>query len=195
MRQLFVLTMLLGGAVCACAQVGEISASVGAARMSNKSLGEFAPGDVLGADANFRIGFRLTINSYKFFGHEFGYAYNHGKLKETVGGAETDFGMPIHQGMYNFLVYATPEGSTVRPFATGGVHFSTFYPPGASVFSGNGTTKFGFNYGAGVKFKVSSSFLGRLDFRDYVQGKPDFGTNPSGLLHLYEISAGVGFGF
>ena len=59
--------------------------------------------------------------------------------------------MPIHQGMYNFLPYATPKGSKIRPFATGGVHFSTFYPPGASVFQGNGVTKFGYNYGAGVK--------------------------------------------
>ena len=46
--------------------------------------------------------------------------------------------MAIHQGGYNFLLYATPEGTRIRPFATGGVVFANYVPPGASATSGGG---------------------------------------------------------
>jgi opacity protein-like surface antigen len=197
--------LLAGSAIGAFAQVGEISVSAGASHFRNNSLGSFvdANGNVINvtAESDFRIGFRFTINSWRYMGHEIGYAYNHGSLKETAvqtsggGSASVSYGMPVHQGMYNFLVYATPEGKPIRPFVTGGVHFSTFYPPGSCVFCGNGTTKFGFNYGAGLKFRITSTFLGRFDVRDYATGKPDFGTNPQGWLHQLEVSAGFGFAF
>jgi opacity protein-like surface antigen len=85
--------------------------------------------------------------------------------------------------------------SRIRPFATAGLHFSNFVPPGASATSGGGSTKFGFNYGAGVKVKVSSLFGVRFDLRQYQTGKPDFGgllSNRSGLLRQTEVSAGFG---
>jgi opacity protein-like surface antigen len=197
MRYFIVALLAAMSAAALSAQVGEVSLSAGASRMSNNSLGTLvdsttgATADAL-VSSNFRLGLRLTVNSYRFFGHEFGYAYNHGNL--DFGG--TQYGMPIHQGMYNFLVYATPEGSKIRPYGTGGVHFSSFYPPGASVFQGNGVTKFGYNYGAGVKVRVSETWITRFDFRDYVTGKPDFGLpNRNGMLHQYEISAGFGLAF
>jgi opacity protein-like surface antigen len=196
MRYFTVALLAAMSAAALSAQVGEVSVSAGASRLNNNSLGTSSDStgatvDAL-ADTDFRLGVRLTINSYRFFGHEFGYAYNHGNLK--VG--STQYGMPIHQGMYNFLVYATPEGSKFRPYGTGGVHFSSFYPPGASVFQGNGVTKFGYNYGAGLKVRVSESWITRFDFRDYATGKPDFGLpGRSGMLHQIEISAGFGMAF
>lgn len=197
MRKSMLALLLLGSAVTAFAQVGEVSLSFGESRMRNNSLGSLV--DTTGAtvdatsNTNFHLALRMTVNNPRIFGHEFGYAYNHGTLKF----GSTDFGgMPIHQGFYNFLVYATKEGSKVRPFVTGGVHFSSFYPPGSSVFSGNGTTKFGYNYGGGIKVRVSDMFLVRLDVRDYTTGKPDFGlANQSGLLHQLVVSAGLGFAF
>lgn len=196
MRHFTVALLAAMSAATAFAQVGEVSLSAGASRLNSNSIGSLVDSTGATTDAlvnsNFRIGLRLTINSYRFFGHEFGYAYNHANL--TVG--STQYGMPIHQGMYNFLAYATPEGSKIRPYAAGGVHFSTFYPPGASVFQGNGITKFGYNYGAGVKVRVSETWMTRFDFRDYVTGKPDLGlSNVSGRLHMYEISAGFGMAF
>ena len=103
--------------------------------------------------------------------------------------------MPIHQGFYDFLVYATPEGFRIRPFAAGGAQFSTFVPPGASVTYGTGTTKYGGNFGGGVKVKVSSLFAIRLDFRDYVTTKPFDLAGKSGALHQIEVSAGLGLYF
>jgi opacity protein-like surface antigen len=196
MRHTTILAMFLIVSMSALAQTAEVSGSVGAARISNGLLGDLGSGNLLKANATYRIGVRFTFNMGGHLGHEIGYAYNHAKLTETLGGSNSDIGgLPVHQGMYNFLAYATKPGTLLRPFATGGIHFSSYFPPGSSVFSGNGTTKFGFNYGAGVKFKIGALMLGRLDFREYMNGKPNFGTHPSGLLSMYEISAGVGVGF
>lgn len=106
----------------------------------------------------FRIQFRLALNTRAFFGHEVGYAYNRTQLRFETQNPPVEQGMAIHQGFYNFLVYATKEGSRVRPFGTGGVHFSNFVPPGTSATQGGGQTKFGINYGAGIKVKLTSLF-------------------------------------
>lgn len=200
----FILTgWLMGSAMMAFGQVGEVALSLGAALLRNENLGTAAGTTSSGAEAtfnatakaNFRFALRFTVNTKRFIGHEGGYAYNHAKLSFDTTPVQ-EVGMSIHQGFYNFLVYATPEGFKVRPFATGGGHFSTFYPPGASVFSGNGVTKFGLNYGGGVKVKVTEVWMIRMDVRDYFQGKPDLGlSNVKGLLHLWEASAGLAFTF
>lgn len=195
--------LLLAGAAAAFAQVGEISVSAGRSSMRNNSLGTMTGTDAQGATVNvdteantdFRLGFRFTVNYRTFLGHEFGYAYNHGKLSIKTTPPQ-DVSMPVHQGFYNFLAYATREGSKIRPFGTGGVHFSTFYPPGTGVFSGNGVTKFGINYGGGLKIRLSEILLMRLDVRDYFQPKPDFGlANLKGWMHQLETSMGVAFVF
>lgn len=166
----------------------------GATRMRNPSLGGFTDSS---GSANYaltdgwKFGFRTAVNSWRFFGYEFGYSYNRTKLKETI--SATEQGMAIHQGTFNMLAYATPEGSRVRPFATGGIHFNNYVPPGSSVTSGGGNTKIGFNYGGGVKFKISDKFGLRFDVRNYQNGKPfSFLGNRSGLIGLMEISAGFG---
>jgi opacity protein-like surface antigen len=190
MRRAMLILLFLACTGAAFAQLGEFSVSGGTSKLRNNALGTGSFSDYK-ATTNFRLGFRFTINSWRFFGHELGYAYNRGKI-EAPG---VEYGMPVHQGMYNFLAYATPEGTRIRPFATGGVHFSTYYPPGSSVYSGNGSTKFGYNYGAGIKVRLTSLFMGRVDIRDYTNGKPDFGLAPDGLLHQLEVSAGLGIAF
>src|SRR3954453_8289365 len=69
-----------------------------------------------------RIGFRMTLNSWRFMGHEFGYAYSRTAVEIPSSGvgatavpAQT-ISTPSHQGFYDFLVYAAPEGFRVRPF-------------------------------------------------------------------------------
>lgn len=192
--------LLLACAALARAQLGELSISAGKSTLRNNILGTARDlsGQLLEykTETDFRLGFRFTFNNYRFFGHEIGYAYNHGKFKVTTT-PPAEVGMPVHQGMYNFLAYGTPEGSAVRPFAAGGVHFSTFYPPGTGVFSGNGVTKFGYNYGAGLKFRISTLLMMRLDLRNYTTGKP-FGESfpdQKGMLNQLEVSAGLGIAF
>lgn len=164
-------------------QAAEFSFSAGANRLSGSNLGS---GYRL--DGGFRFGFRVTVNNWRFFGHEFGYAYNRMQLK--FGSADAG-GMAGHQGLYHFLAYATPEGSRIRPFVAGGGHFTNFVPPGASAAYGQGQNKFGVNYGAGIKTKVSDKFLIRFDVKQYLQGKPfTNATGGSGSLRINEISAG-----
>jgi opacity protein-like surface antigen len=139
----------------------------------------------------FRFSFRMTLNNDAFFGHEVQYAYSRSQL--NISGSEQ--GMAIHQGGYNFLLYATREGTRIRPFATGGVMFANYVPPGSSAASGGGDNKFGFNYGGGVKVRVSSLFGLRFDLRQYTTPKPFNLDLREGWLRQTEVSAGFGVMF
>lgn len=178
--------ILLGlwvAAAALTAQSFEAGLHAGVSRFGNKDLGA---GYSLGN--GFRIGVRMTTNTEGFFGHEFGYAYNRTQLQE--GGAQT--GMAVHQGLYHFLAYANRLGARVRPFVSGGGNFSNFTPPGASAFRGGGDVKVGFNYGGGVKVRVTDSYLIRLDIKQYGTNKP-FNLGGGGLLLQTEASVGVSF--
>ncbi|MCL6507711.1 MAG: porin family protein [Bryobacteraceae bacterium] len=193
-RQLMMAAVLACGTVC-FGQALEAGVSGGGSLLRNNLLTTVDTGTAsvpVSLKDGFRIALRLTLNTYRFFGHEGGYAYNRTKLDL---GAFGEPGMAIHQGFYNFLVYATPEGTGVRPFATGGVHFNNFVPPGASVQTGGGVTKFGLNYGGGIKARISPMFLMRFDVRQYHTPKPDFfvGPEPQGWLRQLEVSAGLAF--
>ena len=195
MKKLVATLALFVFAGAASAQMAEVAISGGLSALTNNVLGSLSGtttgGDDLSLENGFRMAFRFTLNPQTFFGHEIGYAYNRTALKYQSS-SSSNAGMAIHQGFYNFLVYATPEGSRIRPFATGGAHFSNFVPPGASVSSGQGTNKMGFNYGGGVKLKLTNLFGIRVDLRQYQTGKP-FDLGGTGLLHQTEVSAGVSF--
>ena len=179
--------LLLASAFFANAQVAEFGAGGGLFKLANSDLG---PGNSL--EDGWSVIFRLTVNNWVFMGQEFGYTYNRTKL--TIQNQEFG-GMAIHQGFYNLLVYATPEGSRVRPFATGGGHFSNYVPPGASATQGQGENKFGVNYGGGIKVRVSEKFLFRVDMRQFLNGKPfgDFFPGVSGSIRQNQFSAGLSF--
>ena len=177
------------------AQVGEAALSFGWTLMKDNVLGTAAnlSGTQYKVEDGFRVTARFTLNTRRFIGHEFGYGYSHTRLG-AVGFSGTD-SLATHQGFYDFLLYGTPEGTKVRPFICGGAQFTTFVPPGASAVYGGGTTKYGGNYGAGIKAQISSMFLVRVDVRDYVMGKPFSLVNQSGTLHEIEASAGFGIHF
>jgi hypothetical protein len=186
--------------LCACAavssaQVAEISLNFGWALMKDNVLGLAAnlSGTQYTIDNGFSLAARMTLNTKKFVGHEFGYAYSRTKL--AAAGFSGNQELSTHQGFYDFLLYALPEGSRIRPFAAGGAQFTTFVPPGASAAYGQGTTKYGGNFGGGIKVRITSLFLLRLDARDYVTGKPFNLINQSGALHQIEVTAGLGLMF
>src|SRR3989454_3358192 len=188
--------VFLAGAGLASAQVAEFSLSGGVSRFGNTSLGTNvdSAGNASKVTINngFRLTFRFTLNTYKFMGHEFGYAYNRSGVNLGTGGTVP---MSIQQGFYDFLVYATPEGSRIRPFAAGGAQFSSFFPPGASVYYGNQVTKFGINYGGGIKVRMTATMAARVDFRQYNTGKPFNFPDQHGRLNQTEISVGLGIWF
>jgi len=193
-------------AVCApaFAQPFEFFFNGGQGIMSNSGLGTTAqfggsPNDVSLADG-FRFSFRVGFNSETIFGHEVQYAYQRTQLTYASSAAlgtttPTQQGMAVHEGGYNFLVYATREGTRIRPFATGGLGFFNYVPPGSSAVSGGGSTKFGFDYGGGVKIKLTSLFAARVDIRQYTSPKPFGLPLASGWLRMTEFSAGFGVAF
>lgn len=202
MRRWLVIIGVCAWATVASAQVGEFSLSFGQSRFGDPTLGTIAA-DARAAATNlsritltdgFRLTLRFTLNTYRFFGHEFGYAYSRSQLR-VQSQPPQDLSTPVHQGFYNFLAYATPEGSHIRPFATGGIHFSSFFPPGTSAYYGNQITKFGFNYGGGLKFRITPIIGARIDLRQYNTGQPFDFPGQKGRLKQTEISAGLAFIF
>jgi hypothetical protein len=212
--------LFLAGAGSAWGQLFEVWFNGGESLMSNKGLGTFnvdANGIPLpGATKNdvqlgdgFRFSFRMTLNNESHFGHEVQYAYSRTSLDTPAQPAivgtinnpgspavpGSSQGMAVHQGGYNFLLYATHEGTRIRPFATGGVMFANYVPPGASASSGGGSNKFGVNYGGGVKVRVTSLFGLRFDVRQYTTPKPFDLPLRQGWLRQTDVSAGFGVMF
>lgn len=159
--------------------------------MQNAAIGTTGS-TAVSLDNGFRLGFRLTLNPKLFFGHEIGYAYSRTAFltQPPVSGA----GTAIHQGTYAFLVYGTKEGTRIRPFVAGGGHFSNFVFPGLSALSGGGQSKFGLNYGAGVKARIGEIWMIRVDARQYITPKPFGFAGTSGALRQNEVSIGFGIG-
>lgn len=187
--------ILFIGSVMLSAQSADLFVNFGQSILSNAGLGSAsATGakDDYKLDDGFRFGFRFGFNGDGHFGHEIGYAYNRTHL--LLQGVDQG-GMAIHQGGYNFLLYANRDTARVRPFATGGGHFSNFVPPGSSATQGGGSTKFGVNYGGGVKFKITPKWALRADIRQYQTPKPFDLFQKTGWLRQTEISGGFGIHF
>jgi opacity protein-like surface antigen len=168
--------------VLAQAQGFEASLNVGASAIRTRDLGS---GYTL--DRGFKLAGRMTMNTREYMGYEIGYAYNRAQLAQAGQGQQ---GMGIHQGFAGVLLYATPRDARIRPFLAGGGHFANFVPPGASATQGQGETRFGINYGGGVKIKITGPWQVRLDFRQFNTAKPFSAT---GRMRMNEISAGVSF--
>jgi len=100
--------------------------------------------------------------------------------------------------LYNLKPRKTSRQATIRPFVTVGIHVNNFRLPLAAATGPSGSARFGFNYGAGLKVRLSPLFGLRGDLRGYETGKPDWGgllVNQGGLIHQMEASAGVGIYF
>src|ERR1700732_1832106 len=148
--KLWPVVFLMGAcAVVSPAQVGEISLNFGWAIMKDNILGLAAnlQGTQYTIDNGFSLAARMTLNTKKYVGHEFGYAYSRTKLGAT--GLSGTQALSTHQGFYDFLLYGLPEGSRIRPFLAGGGQFTTLVPPGPNAASGQETTSYGGNLGPG----------------------------------------------
>jgi len=203
-----VLALSFAGA--AWGQTGELWFNFGESILSNNGIGTplafGGTSDDVKLDNGYRFSFRFGFNQGSHFGHEIMYAFNHTQFDLTAGacsritgtncGGSQKEAMHFHQGYYNFLYYFTSDRTRIRPFATGGIGFNTFVPPGGAINYGS-ESEFGVNGGVGVKFHIHGIFAGRVDLREYTMPKPNFGylTGASGWLLQTEASAGVGIGF
>lgn len=191
MRKLYVVAMLAAsGSVWG--QTAEIWFNGGHSFLSS-GLGGTTPNDYHFTDG-FRFGFGFCLNPKTFFGYEVAYNYNRTHLESVSLGGDLG-GMAIHQGDFNMLVYGTKEGSRIRPFATGGIGFANYVPPGSSATSGGGSTEFSLDYGGGVKVKLTSLLAARVDVRQYATPKPFGLPMASGWVHQTAVTGGIGIVF
>ena len=185
-------------ALPALPQSAELGISVGYGTLKDGEISsqQFAGGgsDAYSLSNGVRVGGRMVFNTRQFLSHELSYAYQHSNLGFLQEGGDepgsADLGaVRTHNMFYNMVLHATPSGMLVRPFVTGGGGFSSFFLPGIPSFSGYGDTKFGYNYGAGIKLNFFTYGF-RVDVRNHITGKP-FGRylpNVSGTLSNLEIS-------
>lgn len=189
--------------VRAYAQEAEIGVTAGYGSFRQGDLASFGGGGdstLYEYTGGVRIGARMSFDFRDYFAHEVSYAFQSAKFVET---ANTDSNATqtvlatssqIHNYSYNFTAHATPRDSRARPFVTGGGGVTAFIPPGYSSFQARGETKFGYNYGAGIKFLLSDKYGIRFDVRNHSVGKPFF-QNADGMLRLMEISTTVSYLF
>jgi hypothetical protein len=206
MRKIAIVLAVASFSSVAWGQAGELWFNYGESVLSQSGLGtdlafSGSSNDIHLTDG-YRFSFRFGFNSGDHLGYEVQYAFNHMNLSFNPAAATaaqlpvgTELGMHMHQGGANVLYYMfTTDKAKIRPFVTGGVQFDNFVPPGGQSYSGS--TKFGANFGGGVKVHVKGMWAIRFDAREYVTPKPSFGfLLNSGSLWQTELSAGVGIGF
>ncbi len=189
-RMLCTVCLVLLNAGTAASQSAELGLTVGISAFNDNGIGSlrsFAEGNIPVTLRNgVRVGARWATNSWTFLGHEFSYAYQRSSL--NIGDGQSQ-GMNVQNIYYNFVAHATPSGMPVRPFVTAGAGVSVYFPPGVSSLSGGGDNNFGYNYGGGLKFKLTNTYGLRFDVRDHVTGRPFDLDDSSGRFHNVEYSA------
>lgn len=191
-RDLVLFTIIAAlGAIPAPAQSGEATAFVGIAQVREGGLGSIGlAAQEIRLDHGLRAGVRLGLNAGALTGHELTYTFERHDLQ--IAGVKESTAL-TQQFYYNFVFHATPRAAAVRPFVTGGLGYANFSPGSGGVFrDAAGANKLGYNYGGGLKVKMSRRLGLRFDVRDHVTGKPNFLDLPgvNGRLHSIEYSAG-----
>jgi len=144
------------------------------------------------------------------WGGELRYSYQLGDAQLKGKSTEAVFGAEAHTINYNFLIYAKPSESSVRPFVSAGA--------GIKYYRGTGTeavvqplSQFALltqasdvtgvvSVGGGVKFKLGSHAWLRLDVHDYMTPfpkqviTPNFGANVEGWMHDIVPMVAISFG-
>lgn len=192
MRKLLcVVPLFLAFLGSAWAQTYEVSLFRGFVRMSKAPLGSNSVDNPIDSETRFRngstTGIRLTYNMSGYFGHELGFMHTRAGIRTSILQADgttmtpVDSHVNIEQAFYNFLIYMMPKNERWRPYMTGGLQAVKSGNPRIDGWQGIATKNYGFNYGAGLKFRLYKHLLVRLDARDYFSGVPY-------NLHLADVS-------
>jgi opacity protein-like surface antigen len=168
-------------------------------------------------------GGRFNILSRGHWGGEFSYSYQNNTLslsRQNFPGSPVRLDGGVHHFFYNMIFNLVRyEKTKVVPFVTGGVGLAGYaLSDEARANAANPAVygignlrpyekRFAYNYGFGVKAKLTSHFGVRADFRHIFSDVPSFGlpkesSNPNqivlpiqGKLQMYEASAGIYYHF
>ena len=139
--------------------------------------GDVGPG--LGYGGGFLIG--QSINER--WGGEFRYIYSRNDLELNAGSFEADLGHQSHAVHYDLLYYFADSDARVRPYVAGGIGVKYYQGVGAEdpfqpgmdlvLLTKSTQTMLVGDVGLGVKFRVGSNGVFRIEFRDYITGVPE----------------------
>ena len=167
------------------------------------------------ASAGFENGWAGSVavgnNMYQHVGGEVRYTYLHNDAKLSSGSAKATFGAESHAIHYDFLLHATPVGSTIRPYvaAGGGIKFyrgtgtEVPFQPLSNIALLTKTTEVQglLSVGAGVKVALTRRMMFRVDVHDYITPFPSKVITPalnskaSGWFNNIVATAGISFAF
>ncbi len=198
------------GVAPARAQKYEISPVFSYVHIGRPALGSISPNDPQDNDSRFTnspgYGVRLTWNTWQYYGNEIGYLRLAPIFRTIVrddanpNGVLLEDKVKVHLLFYNFMIYFMPRNERWRPFVTGGLQAYQYGRPHFPDFPEGKTRHFGGNWGGGIKIRLASHAQARVDFRDYIGGKPydlTFATasKSGGIMHMLEGSVGIGLTF
>lgn len=136
-------------------------------------------GPTLGYGGGVLIG--QTINER--WGGEFRYIYSRNDLELNAGADSADLGHQSHAVHYDLLYYFADSDARVRPYLAGGIGVKYFQGVGAedpfqpgmdlALLTKSTQAMFVGDVGVGVKFRVGSNGVFRIEFRDYITGVPE----------------------
>ncbi|HEU0006159.1 MAG TPA: hypothetical protein VFS12_09235 [Terriglobia bacterium] len=194
-------------------QIGPPQVPIGAPHINLN----FAYGD------EFLYGGRFNVLSRGHWGGEFSYTYQNSTLtltRQDFSGSPVELDGGVHHFFYNMIFNLMRyERSKLVPFVTGGVGLAAYTlsdearakaadPAGYGIgYLRPSEKRFAYNYGFGLKAKVTSRIGVRADFRHIFSDVPSYGlpkesSNPTqtvlpiqGKLQMFEASAGIYFHF
>lgn len=136
-----------------------------------------------GPDLGFGGGFLIGQNIKEHWGGEFRYIYSRNNLKLDAGSDSAELDHQSHAVHYDLLYYFTDSDAKVRPYLAAGVGVKYYqgtgtedpFQPGMDLVLLTASTQaliMG-DVGVGVKFRVGSNGVFRVEFRDYITGVPE----------------------
>jgi hypothetical protein len=136
-------------------------------------------GPSFGFGGGFLVG--QTINER--WGGEFRYIYSHNDLELNAEADKADLGHQTHAVHYDLLYYFADSDAKVRPYVAGGIGLKYYqgvgtedpFQPGMDLALLTKSTQAMLvgDFGVGVKCRVGSNGIFRVEFRDYITGVPD----------------------
>ena len=168
----------------------------------------------------YRGGVRVNVANSGHWGEEFVYSFESNEARFITvnpSAADLELGMQVHQFAINTLYYIDADESLpVRPFLSFGIGGTLYRPTDEAKaiardpLRGNlggidNSSELAFNYGIGLKAKISDRIGFRVDGKGFISRTPSFGfaresTDPNatvfaagGAFHNAEASAGLIF--